>query len=276
MRPSKRLAAGVLAAVLALSMTACNPPQQPPASNSTGNNSSTSIPSASSGSNSSSSEASSSINSQNQATAVSRTDKYFKRLGVGVGKSYYYELEAVSGPRQGVVEIMTSDGRRVAEKGSGKRVLGIVTEYGHNLKIYDRKTKIIYEVWNESINSFSNEIEKKVVMWKNEEVEDGWPIVPTGMQTFNTMYTVNGVKYYAEGITPENQTYFYCFDIDDTEGMNLKFIVEDKGKYQTNVYKFKVIQSQAKMDMLRIPEGYKIYKGYSSTGTVTSKDTYPN
>lgn len=69
MRLSKRLAMGILAAMMALSMSACKPPEQPPASSSTGNQPSTSTPSASSGENNGS--ASSSGSSSSASSSVS-------------------------------------------------------------------------------------------------------------------------------------------------------------------------------------------------------------
>ncbi len=276
MRLSKRLAIGMLAAVMALSMTACgsgNPNENPSSSGS--NASSNSSSSASSGSNSSSSEVSSSSNSQNQATAVSRTDKYFKRLGVDPEKSYYYEEETLTGASRGTLAVVTSDGVRVGIKS---------TLPGFDFSIYDKRTKEQYSVWH-NYQVVDTTYEKRVYLDTRQERDSDWPLIKPGTPVKATTYKVNGVEYYAEKITLTDvwrqPTYYYCFDLNDTEGMNLRYIVEpvdyskDSDEILDIIYRINVINNKAHMDMLRVPEGYKFYKDYEYVGT-TPKDTYPN
>ncbi len=282
MRLSRRLAIGMLAAVMALSMTACGGGNANENSSSSGSNApSNSSSSASSGSNSSSSSsssASSDSNSQNQVTAVSRTDKYFKRLGVDPEKSYYYELETLNGADGGAVTTQTSDGVRVG------RIWKLKGINSADLRIYDRRTKEEWSVYN-NYPWGSGEDKERVVWEMNGTYFKGWPLIEIGTPVKATTHKVNGVEYYAEEITlinVKNQpTYYYCFDLDDTEGMNLRYIVEpeDYGKNSDKVldviYKFNAISGKANMNMLRVPEGYKLYKDRKCVGT-TSKDTYPN
>lgn len=281
MRLSRRLAIGMLAAVMALSMTACGGGNASENPSSSGNNaSSNSSSSASSGSNSSSSSssASSDSNSQNQVTAVSRTDKYFKRLGVDPEKSYYYEKETLTGASRGTLAVVTSDGVRIGIKS---------TLPGFDFAIYDKRTKEQYSVWhNYQIEGTTYE---KRVECSTEEHND-WPLIKPGTPVKATTHKVNGVEYYAEEITLTDSwgyksTYYYCFDLNDTEGMNLRYIVEpvdysnDSDEILDIIYRINIINNKAHMDMLRIPEGYNFYKWIHNDRQyvgLTPKDTYPN
>lgn len=261
MRLSKRLAVGVLAAVMALSMmTACgggNPNEKPSSSGSNASSSSSSSASGGSNSNSSSSSGSSSAssnsNSQNQVTAVSRTDKYFRRLGVEPGKSYYYELETLNGASGGALTTQTSDGVRV---GRIWKLKGIDSD---DLRIYDRRTKEEWIVYNNY--PWGSGEDKERVDWDTRGTYfKGWPLIEIGTPVKATTHKVNGVEYYAEEITltdVKNQpTYYYCFDLDDTEGMNLRYIVEPEDydnhsdKVLDVIYKFNAISGKANMNML--------------------------
>lgn len=289
MRLSKRLAVGVLAAVMALSMlTACgggNANENPSSSGSNAPSNSSSSASSGSNSSSSSSPASSDSNSQNQVTAVSRTDKYFKRLGVDPDKSYYYELETLNGASGGSLTTQTSDGVRV---GRIWKLKGIDSA---DLRIYDRRTKEEWCVYNNY--PWGSGEDKERVEWEMKGTYfKGWPLIEIGTPVKATTHKVNGVEYYAEEVMLTNvknqPTYYYCFDLNDTEGMNLRYIVEpeDYGKNSDKVldviYKFNAISGKANMNMLRVPEGYKLYKVSHVMGVqdeymgTTPKDNYPN
>lgn len=129
MRLSKRLAIGILAAMMALSMSACKPSEQPPASSSTGNQPSTSTPSASSGSNSDSSSAASSGSSSSASSESdsrkddvkeqTRADKFFSGRYIMNNSKWTYTVQRTDIREGGqlagdddVIEIVATDGRR--------------------------------------------------------------------------------------------------------------------------------------------------------------------
>ena len=81
-----------------------------------------------------------------------------------------------------------------------------------------------------------------------------------------------------------DQLDIYCFDKDDTEGQNLRYLVEltmngDRVS-RTVVYKVTNISNTFDAELLQIPEGYDIRTSengrFVSTGETTGKDTYPN
>lgn len=290
MRLSKRLAVGVLAAVMALSMmTACgggNPNEKPSSSES--NASSNSSSSASSGSNSSSSSATGdntgeSSDKETPIVGLSRTEKYFNRYGVGIGEAYYYELEELNASKTYVTR--TSDGVRVGLK---------VVDPGYDnadLVIYDKSKKEEYHVygnWKEAYGWGDTKVVNCRTPDGDREIEAKEnPLIPQGTQIKATTYKVNGIEYYAEKTMlgdgyGYSEAYYYCFDFDDNEGMNLKYIVNEElcnlntGETRQRIFRFNKISGKANMDMLRVPEGYKYYYDYSDTGRLTPKDNYPN
>ena len=286
MRLSKRLAAGVVAAMMALSMTACNPPTQPPASSSTGNNSSTSTPSASSGSNSNSSSTASSGNTGDKTDTPAsskngRAVKYFDRRDKM--KQFDYKVVTDEGgymTYHSTLHVVT-DGNRWMERLTGGEGDGAYD----SITVTDIKEKAIYrftgkegsEVYRRQPADTDLSGRKATVMrddirkWKDYPMTVG-------------MCTVDGVLYYSETYydLPNKGTRVYCFDMNDLEGTHLRYVLEQfenvgettttrKRKYVTDT-------TQINYSDLQIPEGRYLINDNdrNQPEEKTPKDNYPN
>jgi|GEM_PF-6140577 len=206
-----------------------------------------------------------------------RTEMYFERLGVDPDGPYYYEFATLTGASAGMITKETTDGVRIG--GSSK--LGDIN--WADLSVYDKKTKTNYVVYTNYQVSYNSDVRvNKVDVFENKGYYGiDWPLVKSGTPSTQTTFTLDGVTYYADAYQNgqlESDTYYYCFDMNDTEGKDLKFIVMTE-QYEDGpfnyIYKFNEISNQPKMEMLRVPEGYDIYMDYQDTGMVTEKDNYP-
>lgn len=102
-------------------------------------------------------------------------------------------------------------------------------------------------------------------------------------------YQVDGVNYYAESYihnydTGTQEARIYCFDQGDTEGLNLRYYINIT-KYagtsqQTNKYKVMNISNTFDASLLQVPEGRDVYlrvgNDYVLQEEKTQKDNYPN
>lgn len=313
MRLSKRLAAGVLAAVLALSMTACKPQQQPPASSSTGNNSSTSTPSASSGENngsasssgSSSSASSGSDSRKDDVKEQTRADKFFSGRYIMNNSKWTYTVQRTDIREGGqlagdddVIEIVATDGRRWAIQWIDGDYVS--TELGDEIE--SKNYEIIHDPshnWNEvMITNVDNKYNQTLygylgddVLWQgaghNQSISERADKYETGVRK------IGGASYYSEVYTKQYESGLYeediyCFDPGDTEGKYLRYYIHlrksaDGAKVMGGIInKVTNIGSTFDAALLQVPEGYEMSVRnagdiqYKKLEEKTPKDNYPN
>ena len=271
MRLSKRVAVGILTSILAVSlMTACggggggtpngNGNQKPSnsgaSSGSTENGDDTD--------NSGSSGKDDGNNLENPSAMTSRTVKYFMRQVVD-GKNRYIRYYNESDDWE--VE-QACDGNRSYNKGIGSTA----SERWVVNFIRDRAEGKLYEVDTKHNEIRSEDID--INNWTESSTGKTVRFIPVNMKEFYWepgTKTVHGVEYYCE----RTFYYAYCFDKDDTEGLKLKYVVEEAGSGMDFVYEIKEVSPKFDPELLRIPENYKLYYNDKYIG-VTGKDNYPN
>lgn len=315
MRLSKRLAIGILAAMMALSMTACKPPEQPPASSSTGNQPSTSTPSASSGSNSDSSSAASSGSSSSASSESdsrkddvkeqTRADKFFSGRYIMNNSKWTYTVQRTDIREGGqlagdddVIEIVATDGRRWAIRWIDGDYVS--TELGDEIE--SKNYEIIHDPshnWNEvKITNVDNKYNQTLygylgddVLWQgaghNQSISERADKYETGMRK------IGGASYYSEVYTKQYESGLYeediyCFDPGDTEGKYLRYYIHlrksaDGAKVMGGIInKVTNIGSTFDAALLQVPEGYEMSVRnagdiqYKKLEEKTPKDNYPN
>lgn len=315
MRLSKRLAIGILAAMMALSMSACKPSEQPPASSSTGNQPSTSTPSASSGSNSDSSSAASSGSSSSASSESdsrkddvkeqTRADKFFSGRYIMNNSKWTYTVQRTDIREGGqlagdddVIEIVATDGRRWAIQWIDGDYVS--TELGDQVE--SKKYEIIHDPshnWNEvMITNVDNKYNQTLygylgddVLWQgaghNQSISERADKYETGV------CKIGGTSYYSEVYTKQYVSDWYvediyCFDPGDTEGKYLRYYIHlsksadgDKVMGGT-INKVTNIGSTFDAALLQVPEGYEMSVRnagdiqYKKLEEKTPKDNYPN
>lgn len=314
MRLSKRLAAGVLAAMMALSMSACKPSEQPPASSSTGNNSSTSTPSASSGENNGSASSSGSSSSassgseskkDNVVKEQTRADKFFSGRYIMNNSKWTYTVQRTDIREGGqlakdnhVTEIVATDGRRWAIQWIDGDYVS--TELGDEIE--SKNYEIIHDPshnWNEvKITNVDNKYNQTLygylgddVLWQgaghNQSISERADKYETGVRK------IGGASYYSEVYTKQYVSDWYvediyCFDPGDTEGKYLRYYIHlnksadgDKVMGGT-INKVTNIGSTFDAALLQVPEGYEMSVRnagdiqYKKLEEKTPKDNYPN
>lgn len=314
MRLSKRLAAGVLAAMMALSMSACKPSEQPPASSSTGNNSSTSTPSASSGENNGSASSSGSSSSassgseskkDNVVKEQTRADKFFSGRYIMNNSKWTYTVQRTDIREGGqlakdnhVTEIVATDGRRWAIQWIDGDYVS--TELGDEIE--SKNYEIIHDPshnWNEvKITNVDNKYNQTLygylgddVLWQgaghNQSISERADKYKTGVRK------IGGASYYSEVYTKQYVSDWYvediyCFDPGDTEGKYLRYYIHlnksadgDKVMGGT-INKVTNIGSTFDAALLQVPEGYEMSVRnagdiqYKKLEEKTPKDNYPN
>lgn len=315
MRLSKRLAAGVLAAVLALSMTACKPSEQPPASSSTGNQPSTSTPSASSGSNSDSSSAASSGSSSSASSESdsrkddvkeqTRADKFFSGRYIMNNSKWTYTVQRTDIREGGqlagdddVIEIVATDGRRWAIQWIDGDYVS--TELGDEIE--SKNYKIRHDPSHNrnevKITNVDNKYNQTLygylgddVLWQgaghNQSISERADKYETGVRK------IGGTSYYSEVYTKQYESGLYeediyCFDPGDTEGKYLRYYIHlrksaDGAKVMGGIInKVTNIGSTFDAALLQVPEGYEMSVRnagdiqYKKLEEKTPKDNYPN
>lgn len=314
MRLSKRLAAGVLAAVLALSMTACKPSEQPPASSSTGNQPSTSTPSASSGENNGSASSSGSSSSassgseskkDNVVKEQTRADKFFSGRYIMNNSKWTYTVQRTDIREGGqlakdnhVTEIVATDGRRWAIQWIDGDYVS--TELGDEIE--SKNYEIIHDPshnWNEvKITNVDNKYNQTLygylgddVLWQgaghNQSISERADKYETGVRK------IGGTSYYSEVYTKQYESGLYeediyCFDPGDTEGKYLRYYIHlrksaDGAKVMGGIInKVTNIGSTFDAALLQVPEGYEMSVRnagdiqYKKLEEKTPKDNYPN
>lgn len=314
MRLSKRLAIGVLAAMTALSMSACKPSEQPPASSSTGNQPSTSTPSASSGSNSNSSSAASSGSSSSASSSASnvpstsdsesqdadllvetRTEKFFSGKNIINSARWTYtahEKRWIDGKLIEGTRIAASDGWRTYT--AFKDYEGVSDEEDINDPNWDVEYRIYPDGTIEENNMTSDSTPGILTYdycYHNENVASQLKLLRKICKIGT--YTIDGTEYYSEtygGHAQNGNLYIdiFCFDKSDTEGKYLRYRIcqtkNSKGDkvYSNCIIKVTGISNTFDENLLRIPEGYKLYRYDPDTGKLvlvtesTPKDNYPN
>ena len=299
MRLSKRIAIGVMAAALALSMTACggDVPEQPSNSGAGGTNTST-------GSNTSTDtgdkkddttitppkDDSKEDNKKDEVQGETRTEKFFSGQNIVNGKQWTYTIQSQywqNGRTWNDTIIVTSDGKRTCER-------RIYETDVHN-QLYDPDWNFSYSIYDSKKTANQYPIKFSAMngplmfdyCYKNKNQSMRRALISCETGT----YTMDGIVYYSEAFTyPMNgqgtATFTYCYDMGDTQGTNLRYlIVEEKigdTVEEKKIRKVTGISSVIDTSMLQVPEGYEVCKWdeasrtYVSTGETTSKDTYPN
>lgn len=289
MRLNKRIAIGVLAAVMALSMlTAC--------SDSGGGD--TTAPSGGSGTSVGGNtntepddKKDDSVTPPKEDTdivqAQNRTEKFFSGKYAINGKRWTYRVDSLymNGEQQWTgTTIIASDGYRTYER--MENFAGVVDEND----IYDPAKGVYYRVYPDM---------NQVVQYSIESSRSGLLIydylynTPKRSPSSNYkagLYKIDDIVYYCESWTSKyngsETTTVFCFDKDDVEGKNLRYCVSQTktGDKVTNYVLRKVSNIGTEFDvaLLQIPEGYNFYTYDKntgkevSTGTKTGKDNYPN
>lgn len=314
MRLSKRLAMGILAATMALSMSACKPSEQPPASSSTGNQPSTSTPSASSGENNGSASSSGSSSSassgseskkDNVVKEQTRADKFFSGRYIMNNSKWTYTVQRTDIHEGGqlakdnhVTEIVATDGRRWAIQWIDGDYVS--TELGDEIE--SKNYEIIHDPshnWNEvMITNVDNKYNQTLygylgddVLWQgaghNQSISERADKYETGVRK------IGGTSYYSEVYTKQYESGLYeediyCFDPGDTEGKYLRYYIHlrksaDGAKVMGGIInKVTNIGSTFDAALLQVPEGYEMSVRnagdiqYKKLEEKTPKDNYPN
>ena len=304
MRLSKRIAIGVMAAALALSMTACggDVPEQPSNSGADGTNTST-------GSNTSTDtgdkkddtkitppkDDSKEDDKKDEVQGETRTEKFFSGRNIINGARWTYTVE-----RRGTVLESASNGTFVVASDSKRMTIKIVNnETGGSETISDVRNKeqyiikpVQHSVSKSKINSSYSYI-PGMLDW------DGIYFSGDAIQQIRSLtsnceigtYKIDNVVYYSETYTMktssnEEARNIFCFDMNDKEGMYLRYYItitkRDGKEIQNEVNRITNIKNTFDDSLLQIPEGYdievydEVQKKYISTGEKTSKDNYPN
>ena len=315
MRLSKRIAIGVMAAALALSMTACggDVPEQPSNSGADGTNTST-------GSNTSTGTDTDDKKDETTTTPPkednkdngikdkvpneTRAQNFFSgRYIMNISKWTYTVLR--TDVRAGgqivsndVAEIVARDGRRWVFKCKDGNF--IITQ------LQDGKEGRRYEIINDSDHDWTEVEITNNINYQEAYGYLGEDILWKGDNTYQTLTRfkrankyevgtreIGGVTYYSETYTfnyPESTQYeenIYCFDSGDIEGRYLRYYIRllknSNGEIEGGVInKITGLSNTFDEGLLQVPEGYDISvrnageSEYVSTGEKTTKDTYPN
>ena len=207
------------------------------------------------------------------STLTSRTAKYFARKGV-TGKNRYIRYY----DRNTNLEYTEAcDGRRRYQQGWAYNVAKPDVEYPY-MFLYDVKTQMQYQYHtyngNKKIQVFNNRVSddkaKNVYLVPNDADMKNY-----GVKVVDPV-TVDGVTYYCE--QPYFSNIYYCFAMNDTEGVNLKYAVEMNwnGTEIKNIYEIREVSNHFDPELLRIPEGCAIIRDGQLTEETTGKDSYPN
>ena len=307
MRLSKRLAVGVLAAVLALSMTACGgssgngtggnpsskPGQTPPSSGS----------SSSSSSSMSTTDKKDDINTspkedENKMLIGTRTEKFFSGHNIINSAKWTYTDEITDTEYSNRTVMVASDDRRTYRKETQGNYDGIEITDSKEKKEYkiDETNRKVYIEDHGDIPYYGS-LEYDCLYLKFDPIQS---IRSGNVSCKIGTYQVDGVTYYSETYRSTvgkywkseskkgklESTRIFCFDMGDTEGKNLRYYisvdVEDGVVARTVKNKITKISNTFDESLLRIPEGYRLYRDDPDTGKLvlvtesTPKDNYPN
>lgn len=271
MRLTRRIAIVALSAVMALSMlTACGGGETPSPGGGSGTGTGTGTGGGSSNSTDSGTGSGKDNTTVDPSTLTSRTAKYFARKGV-TGKNRYIRYY----DRNTNLEYTEAcDGRRRYRQSWAYNEAKPDVKYPY-MFLYDVKTQMQYEYHtyngNKEIQVFNNRVSDDKV--KNVYlVPDDADMKNYGVKVVDPV-TVDGVTYYCE--QPYYSDIYYCFAMNDTEGVNLKYAVKMNwnGTEIKNIYEIREVSNHFDPELLRIPEGYGVIGKYPE---VTGKDSYPN
>ena len=276
MRLTRRIAIATLSAVMLFSMlTACGGGEQPPANDgggtgaeiSSGSNNGT-VPGNDNNADTGTGAAGDN-GTANPSTWTSRAAKYFTRKGV-TGKTRYI--------RYGYINKLYDSVEEVTEACDGTRHYQNVPATDDEFRdirlnqLYDETKQVLYEYYIGGNG-------EKMLEVRDDKTLQGWAknvsYIPYDLSLFRTEpaepRTIEGVEYYCE---KDKNSYcrYYCFDKDDTEGLDLKYIVNIDGSGWETIVKIKEVRPDFDPALMQIPEGYTNVK----TGEVTGEDSYPN
>lgn len=287
MRKTRKIAVGFLAAVLAVSMlTACGSGgtggggegsnSKPPISEGDKKDDEKPVPTPGEG------DGDKGEDTTDPVGTNSRTMKYLKRRNLLTCKKVTFQYLMVSNNQNnGIVHTTVSDSVRRYEKMDEPLLLN------DDYELFDMANGFVYGV---------DLIKHTVIKLRGVQ---GIPDDATSAEIYEIrtivqnykptsgIHTVNGVEYYSETYTfGKGFEMIFCFEKDDTEGMNLLYIESNIGNYNSLPYAKKILQFTDTVDytLLQIPEGYRLYRcnveaeneGVVDTGTYTPKDNYPN
>ena len=309
MRLSKRIAIGVMAAALALSMTACggDVPEQPSNSGAGGTNTST-------GSNTGTDtgdkkddttttppkDDSKEDDKNDEMQGETRTEKFFSgRYAINGPKwTYTAQIKTSSldeGETYSGTETYTTDGRRVAVCTSWSNSDSVVLQDFQEKRMYvfsntNPEQPVGIRAWegDSTTNTYYGRLRYDVLY-------QGKRNIPSLREFANEYkvgtYRVDGVEYYSESYIHNygdvEVTLIYCFDTGDIEGRNLRYFIElDRNSPNAEAsytYICKVLSASNTFDekMLQVPEGREVYVIAGSGESIkqdelSPKDTYPN
>lgn len=284
MRLSKRLAVGVLAAVMALSMmTACGGS----GGNGTGGNPSSkpgqTPPSSGSSSSSSSSSGTGGSSSTTAPTLNARSTKYFNRWEKLNRFTYKVWMQLTDDGETTVSTIrLVTDGVRYSfqqwdEKGESDWRVLTDTKTKQTNYIYD--DFVLRKTQSDSMTSEGSPDYLKQLSMSGDSRHLNMPMTVGTTMVDGTLYYS---ETYEESVGGASRKFVYCFDAGDLEGRNLRYVLEE-GAYmgtsglQKATVKMKILENAETVDYdaLRVPEGYDLLVDDEEKGT-TPKDNYPN
>lgn len=284
MRLSKRLAVGVLAAVMALSMmTACGGS----GGNGTGGNPSSkpgqTPPSSGSSSSSSSSSGTGGSSTTTTPTLNARSTKYFNRWEKLNRFTYKVWMQLTDDGETTVSTIrIVTDGVRYSfqqwdEKGESDWRVLTDTKTKQTNYIYD--DFVLRKTQSDSMTSEGSPDYLKQLSMSGDSRHLNMPMTVGTTMVDGTLYYS---ETYEESVGGASRKFVYCFDAGDLEGRNLRYVLEE-GAYmgtsglQKATVKMKILENAETVDYdaLRVPEGYDLMVDDEEKGT-TPKDNYPN
>lgn len=257
MRLSKRIAAGVLSAMLAVSMLAGRGGTANSGAASSGNNSSsgnnTSAGTSTGNSNTNNSSSSASSEPENVLKTVtwtnSKTNQYFKANGAKSNK-YYLDAKYIWGQsdKDWLLKIAVYGNNLYGDMSLPYNSNWNCVFRGETAYIFNNKTK----TYKEGTNTEENDIYREL----KGIIESGAAIIPTedkvSPEIIVSKERLYGTVYDCETIRMDNTTYRYCY-----EGVNLRYVSiespRDGGSYIVQINK---LTATPDSKLFEIPEGY--------------------
>ena len=308
MRLGKRIGFIGLTLMLAASLlTGCGDNNTPPSENDSLSKPGQTPPSSGSSSSSSSSTSTTDkkddINTspkedENKMLIGTRTEKFFSGHNIINSAKWTYTNEITDTEYPNRTVMVASDGRRTYRK---------ETQGNYDrIEITDSKEKKEYTISERNKNvriedhgdlPYYGSLEYDCLYLKFDPIQE---IRSRNASCKIGTYQVDGVTYYSETYRSTVGRYYeseskkgklestriFCFDMGDTEGKNLRYYisvyVEDGVVARTVKNKITKISNTFDESLLRIPEGYRLYRDDPDTGKLvlvtesTPKDNYPN
>ena len=312
MRLSKRIAIGVMAVALALSMTACggDVPEQPSNSGAGGTNTSTGSD-ANTGTDTGDKkdetittppkDDNKNDDKKDTMPAQTRAEKFFSGRYVINGAKWTYTVQHTSisvnsGRQETGNYIIASDGKRTMDRclfDNGKDLTQIIDwqqQTRYHFDSTDSDGSVNVQHWEEDYSD-TNYGYLCYDVWRQRTYKK------PSLREFADEYTagtyqVDGVNYYGESYAHtyndgmgSQEVRIYCFDQGDTEGLNLRYYINIRRNgngENEHIDKYKVLSVSNTFDAnyLQVPEGRSIWlrvgNDYVLQEEKTPKDNYPN